>query len=189
MLHTPLSQSELAALEAFLMSEATSEACMNLEELDGFFTALICGPETVLSSEYLPTVWGQEDEAAGPMFESDAQAQQMMSLLMRYRDTIAATLKAGEPYAPLLYEYKVEGTHRVSGRDWARGFMRGAFLRKEAWQLYIDDEENASPFMAIIALAEELDPEQRAKMLEVLPVCILMIYRYWRAHRTMEPMA
>lgn len=76
---------------------------MNLEALDGFFTALVCGPETVMSSEYLPVVWGQKREDDGPVFESPAQAQRILSLLRRHWNTIASTLNAGEPYAPLLY--------------------------------------------------------------------------------------
>ena len=33
---------------------------MNVEELDGFFAALIAGPETVMPSEYYPEVFGGE---------------------------------------------------------------------------------------------------------------------------------
>jgi hypothetical protein len=31
---------------------------MNVEQLDGFFAALIAGPETVMPSEYYPEVFG-----------------------------------------------------------------------------------------------------------------------------------
>jgi yecA family protein len=31
---------------------------MNLDELNGFFGALIAGPDDVLPSEYLPEIWG-----------------------------------------------------------------------------------------------------------------------------------
>jgi uncharacterized protein len=33
---------------------------MNLEQLDGFLAALICGPEIVRPSEYLPVIWGDD---------------------------------------------------------------------------------------------------------------------------------
>jgi ABC-type transporter Mla MlaB component len=102
--HAPLSKSELEALDVFLISGATPNACMNMEELDGFFAALICGPEMVMPSEYLPIVWGQENEEDGLVFESEAQAQQIFSLLTRHWNTIATTLDAGETYEPLLYE-------------------------------------------------------------------------------------
>ncbi len=34
------------------------DRAMNLEQLDGFFAALICGPDPVHPSEYLPEIWG-----------------------------------------------------------------------------------------------------------------------------------
>ena len=183
MLLTPLSSTELDMLEDFLMSEATPDKCMDLEALDGFFTALICSPEAVMPGEYLPVVWGQEHEDDGPVFESHAQAQQILSLLMRHWHTIASTLEAGKSPTPLLYQEETEGAQTALGADWALGFMRGLFLRKEAWQPYIDDEEYAGPLVLIIALAEALTPEQRAKMLGALPACILLLYRYWWPHR------
>jgi uncharacterized protein len=33
---------------------------MNVEELDGFFAALVAGPEVVMPSQYLPEVFGGE---------------------------------------------------------------------------------------------------------------------------------
>ena len=54
---THLSEPELDRLEEFLWNCESGEA-MSLEELDGFFAALIAGPELVLPSEYLPEVLG-----------------------------------------------------------------------------------------------------------------------------------
>ena len=54
---TPLTDDELERLAAFLDSIDNEEA-LSLEGLDGFFCALIAGPELVMPSEYLPVVWG-----------------------------------------------------------------------------------------------------------------------------------
>ena len=55
----PLTDEELERL-----SEVRKRFCdkrsMNLEELDGFLAALICGPNLVLPSEYLPVIWGDD---------------------------------------------------------------------------------------------------------------------------------
>src|SRR3954454_8519364 len=50
------------------------EGAMNLEQLDGFFAALICGPDRVHPSEYLPEIWGGSDMADGG-FREPAAAQ------------------------------------------------------------------------------------------------------------------
>ena len=47
------------------------ERAMNLEQLDGFFAALICGPDLVRPSEYLPEIWG-----GGEMADEEAFASQ-----------------------------------------------------------------------------------------------------------------
>jgi hypothetical protein len=33
---------------------------MNVEQLDGFFAALICCPSDIAKNEYLPEIWGDE---------------------------------------------------------------------------------------------------------------------------------
>ena len=55
----PLTDAELDRLGDFLASCKGSKA-MNLEELDGFFSALIAGPEPVMPSEYNREVFGGE---------------------------------------------------------------------------------------------------------------------------------
>jgi uncharacterized protein len=42
---------------------------MNLEMLDEFFAALICGPDDVPPSEYLPEIWGG-DMVNKPAFQT-----------------------------------------------------------------------------------------------------------------------
>ena len=60
----PLSGAELAQLGAFLAG-IKSDDSLTLEGLDGFFCALIAGPELVLPSEYLPVVWGGSTPGGG----------------------------------------------------------------------------------------------------------------------------
>ncbi|HEY6269720.1 MAG TPA: UPF0149 family protein [Candidatus Acidoferrum sp.] len=55
----PLTDTELDRLGDFLKSCKGGKA-MNVEALDGFFAALIAGPETVMPSEYYSEVFGGE---------------------------------------------------------------------------------------------------------------------------------
>ena len=55
----PLTDAELDRLGDFLKRCKGGKA-MNLEELDGFFAALIAGPETVMPAEYNREVFGGE---------------------------------------------------------------------------------------------------------------------------------
>jgi yecA family protein len=49
-----LKEAELDRLAEFLRG---CKGAMNIEEVDGFFAALIAGPEVVAPSEYLPHVF------------------------------------------------------------------------------------------------------------------------------------
>ena len=60
---------------------------MNLEELDGFFAALIAGPETVVPSEYDREVFGGETSDACD-FGSVEQANDILGLMMRTVDSL-----------------------------------------------------------------------------------------------------
>src|SRR5258708_18953885 len=106
---------------------------MNLEELDGFFAALISGPELVPPSKYLPKIC--EDRT---VFEDTSSAQEFLSLIMRHWNAIADTLNSGEVYLPLLLEDESGIAH---GNDWANGFLRGMEFGKEDWALLLDDED------------------------------------------------
>jgi len=58
----PLSDAELDELETFLVSDATSDETMVLEVLDGYLTAIVVGPVTVMPSQWLARVWGPKEE-------------------------------------------------------------------------------------------------------------------------------
>ena len=180
----PLNNAELDRLGDFL--EGVGAPAMNLEMLDGFFAALICDPETVLPSEYLPQVFGEDH-----CFGSDDQAAEILGLVMRHWNTIASelfrTLEKDDVYLPVLLE-DADGV--VHGNDWARGFMRGIQLRPNSWQELIGSEEFGGPMLPIMILTHEHDPDpamrppeiapdKRDELLQSLIAGLTHIYRYF----------
>jgi hypothetical protein len=57
--HAPLTEAEFDRLGNFLNGCKGGKA-MNVEQLDGFFAALVAGPEMVMPSEYYREVFGGE---------------------------------------------------------------------------------------------------------------------------------
>ena len=184
----PLTDDEFDRLAEFL--DAIGASAMNIEMLDGYFSALICGPDIVPPSEYLPQIWG-EDFA----FESDEQAAEIVGLLMRHWNTIAVelrhTLDEPDVYLPVL----LEGEDGVAtGNDWAHGFMRGVETRAASWGEFIHDEDHCGPMIPIMMLHYEHDsdpqmrpppipPEKREEILETMIAGLTHIYRYFEPHR------
>ena len=80
----PLSDTELDRLGE-LLGRFSARGAMNLETFDGFFSALIAGPDDVLPSEYLPEIWGD-----GMVNENTFQAQPVLQG-KRFSDPTALT--------------------------------------------------------------------------------------------------
>ena len=141
----PLSDTELDRIGDFLKS-CKGGGAMNLEQLDGFFAALIAGPETVMASEYYREVFGGEMSDACDLGSLD-EANEILGLMMRHWNDIAGTLFKGEVDVPLLLEGEDGTTH---GNDWARGFMRGMHMRHDGWAELVDDEEHGGCLVPIM---------------------------------------
>ena len=117
------------------------ERAMNLEQLDGFFAALICGPDLVRPSEYLPEIWGGGEMADEEAFASQPQLKDFLDLVMRHWNAIAKTLQSGDVHLPLLLEDEHGITH---ANDWAQGFLRGMALRRANWGELLKDEDEGA---------------------------------------------
>jgi uncharacterized protein len=172
-----------------------TEHPMNLEELDGFFAALICGPEVVRPSEYLPVIWG-DNIILDDSFGKQPVLQHFLSLIMRHWNVIADTLYSGDVFLPLLLEDDDGATH---ANDWATAFRRGMEFHKERWAALLADEEHGGLLVPIFALAHEHDPdpemrpykeaiggEKREKLIVSAAAGVTGIYRYFKSQRFLE---
>ena len=129
----PLSDSELDRLSAILKRFGDKRS-MNLEQLDGFLAALICGPELVLPSEYLPVIWG-DDIVLEDTFSAQPVLEDFLSLIMRHWNGIAETLHTGEVFLPLLVQDENGTTH---ANDWAKGFsVEWSYARQNGLQSWM----------------------------------------------------
>ena len=185
----PLTHAELDRLSDFLESCKGGKA-MNIEQLDGFFAALIAGPETVMPSEYNREVFGGEMSETCE-FSSLDEAREILGLMMRHWNTIAGTLLKDEAYVPLLLKDENGVAH---GNDWARGFMRGMQMRHDGWGELVDDEEHGGCLVPMFMLYHEHDedpkmrpkpisPEQHEKAILHMAAGLVGAYRYFRAQR------
>jgi uncharacterized protein len=190
----PLTDAEFDRLAAFLARFANDRA-MNLEELDGFLAALVCSPDMVLPSEYLPEICGRnlliEDAGVDPL-----ELRDFLSLILRHWNVIANTLHSGEVYLPFLL-LDESGVSRAN--DWAKGFVRGMQVHPAGWSLLVDDEDNGGSLVPIFALAHENDPdpslrpykepisaEKREHLIAGAAAGVMRIYQYFEAKRLLE---
>ena len=186
----PLTDAEIDHLSAIL-ERFGNKRLINVEQLDGFLAALICGPELVPPSKYLPKIWGDQT-----VFEDTSSAQEFLSLIMRHWNAIADTLNSDEVYLPLLLE---DGSGITRGNDWANGFLLGMEFGREDWDLLLNDEDYGGPLIPIFALANEHNPDPKMRsykdpisteLRETLIVHAAagttQIYRYFKARRLLD---
>jgi uncharacterized protein len=190
----PLTDAEFDRLSS-IMERIGDNRSMNIEQLDGFLAALICGPEIVRPSEYLPVIWGG-DMVLEDSFRAQPILQDFLSLIMRYWNAIADTLHSGEVFLPLLIEDENGITH---ANDWATGFLRGMEFYKEQWATLLADEEHGGWLVPIFALATEHHPdlkmrpykepislELRENLIVGAAAGVTGIYRHFKARQTTE---
>ena len=92
LLKHPSTEAEIAQLEDFLMSDSVPEEAMDISMMDGFITALASGPSLTLPSAMLRWIWDSEQGQDGPMFASAAEAESIITLILRHWNDINETL-------------------------------------------------------------------------------------------------
>jgi len=179
---------ELAWLAGFLASVQVPETAMALEELDGFFTALIAGPASVPPSLYMPEVWGPD--GSGPVYDGEEQTRYVADILHRHWRSILLRLEGCFPCPPM-----VGGdADWPPGRLWSEGFERGVELCIEDWEFALEDGGIADMLDVISTLRDdpdlmtELDDlAERDDHLSASMLAIHALHAYW--HPQDEPTA
>ena len=175
-------------LLSLLLDQLESDDAMDIEELDGFFAALHCGPDLVVPGEYVPEIVGREYA-----FPDENTAQLFLSLVVHHWNAVGEALRENEFFEPILLE---DEDGNAYGNNWAIGFMRGINLRRASWQPIFNDDSTLALMIPILALVHENDPDPkirtykeppsehiRANLLAGLSVSATQIYRYFEPQR------
>jgi len=88
----PLTETEIAQLDDFLISDSVPEEAMDLSMMDGFITALASGPNLMMPSSMLRWIWDSEHGKDVPTFANAAEAASITTLIMRHWNDINETL-------------------------------------------------------------------------------------------------
>ena len=186
-----LSEAKIDMVQNFL---DTIPKAMHFEHIDGFFCALICSPEQVPASEYLPYIFGGEM----PRFQSTEQADAIISALTEHWQHIDKSLAKGTVYYPFLFADKDD---KCSANDWADAFLLGVQLRKASWSDLLSDNSDDALLAQVIALRDELsdlaqgkphtiDSKQREELVKKLVLNLQVIYQRFadqRAKSSVQP--
>jgi len=194
MLTNALSKQELSRLEEWLASPIFNGKAMSLDKLQGFLCAVISAPDTIPPSQWMPEVFKSE-----PAHESVEQAQEFMTLMMRFYNGMAAELGGNQPIEFILKPRSVTD-QRPDYQTWCEGYILGWGLSAEEWLSPGNEPLKKLTFPLLLlsgAFKEEaerrgkeyLPDDEYAKLqqecADLLPKVVADIYHYW--HFRMKP--
>jgi len=194
--NTPLTEAELDRLEQLLDSDLFKGEGPLLDELQAMLCAVVSGPAPVLPSEWLPAVLGES-----PAYETQAQAEEVMTLVLRFYNDIANSLSEGQGISLILYPAS-EGSEELDFAAWADAYLYGSQIGADDWyEAAGEHAEDLSDlleplFLLTGRLKEDAQAqgerwlsavqEQRAlaHAKEDLPELITALHRFWQVKRT-----
>lgn len=190
----PLEDWEMDELDRFLLErqpeadddEMEDEGLLGMSELDGFFTAIVSGPEPIPPSRWLPAVWGSHE----PVWQSEDGFETIYQLMIRhYNDVVNSLMQPGFEFEPVFNENEVDGQRFLVVNEWCFGYMRGVALAAEAWDRGGEDIFNLlQPIMLFSdepgwEVLDTLDDEQVADLQAAIPAVAQDIQAFWLARR------
>jgi uncharacterized protein len=188
-----LSDEEMDALEAILVSDDMPENCMDLETLDGFLAGVLLSPAVIERKHWFPEIWSTNGAAD---FGSGDAMQRAIRLILAYYNEVATTLgrrsenlDTDECWGPFCFAVEEGDDSPGVGEGWIDGFINGLELWPEDWQAGLSDEiadDVQNALQQIIAPwesddADSADNETRLEWLESAGEAVNCIFVRWRS--------
>ncbi len=190
----PLVDAELAELDDFLLDRLGDEddendsdpGIFSISGLDGFLTALVSAPTLVTPEHWMPVVWGDYE----PEWESESAFEQIIGLIMRHMNTIAATLdEAPHEFEPLFLEREEDGEFFMVVDDWCEGYVRAVALTNAKWRAGgTEIERLLNPIRAFTSVTDWYAHEQASdteldQLSDAITPSARAIYAFWLQRR------
>jgi uncharacterized protein len=152
----PLSDDEVAELDAALAALPEEGDHLDVVMLDGFLTGVLLQPDVVLPSQWLPHVLGTSDGNVLPVGAD--QAKRLIDLVMRRYNELAACIAAREPFEPIVFELEDAQTREpLAGAEaikalwpWAAGFVNALNAFPALRERFDEDPDLSAALVGIL---------------------------------------
>jgi uncharacterized protein len=173
------------ALDAWLQRRRTG--FYDIVTLEGFLTAIVIGPNTLMPTIWLPKVWGGRE----PHFRDLEEMNRFVALVMGLYNDIAQHFELDSAgFEPTFYQNTQGRKPIVIVDEWCVGFIKGMRLDANAWKLLANERPELLKPMKLFGTRagwRELSAGGEAKMhakwsVRVAPA-VRDIYAYWLPYR------
>ena len=121
----PQSDDILETIDFYFMQYGHDDSVLDVSELDGFFAALACAPDTVLPSHWMPAIWGGEDQT--PAWQDKQELNDFTRAVFTLYHHVMQSMNEDD-YEALFLEREAEGKTHTIVDEWCEGFLRGINL-------------------------------------------------------------
>jgi len=115
----------LGVIDYFLMHYGNEDSIQDVSELDGFFTALACAPNTIMPSSWMPAIWG--GEALLPKWETIKEFEEFSQAVFALYNIAMQSMNEHQ-FEPIYLVNEIEGKTYYIVDEWCEGFLRGMSL-------------------------------------------------------------
>ena len=176
---------DLSRLEHLLNPLSAAGSTMRPDEVQGFFTALISGPDSLERA-----FWWNEVLGDAPEFERPEDEAELQALLEKLYRATADALASDEPLDLILYSE--DDSDAADYWPWCNAYLFALDTVPTDWFDKADDEgfeELLLPVMALGGMFEEDDgddlvdfsPDELADFKDQLPEALAAVHNYWHA--------
>lgn len=181
----PLTADELDFVESILLEYGNDDSILDASELDGFFTALISGPQILPPSRWLPELWGGE---LPELDWASAEMQRFMALLIQHMNNcVMLLMEYPAEFEALFHEREQDGETITIVEEWCFGYVRGVALGQwpelpeaEAAHLAAIDLHGNEAFFPLL---EQMSPAQHQQSVAAIEPAARALHAYWLALR------
>jgi len=139
-------------LKRFLASHQRPRETLSYNALAGFLFAISCAPDLIPMSEWLPLVFGGDEEG----FENDEEAREILFCMMSFYNSVndaALDDCRGLPPGCILSSNPMDNLLvNAPLSEWSKGFLRGYAFSREAWDVRLDDGKRTELDKALVVL-------------------------------------
>jgi len=118
----PENDDVLATLDFYLMRYGHDDSILDVSELDGFFAALGCAPDTIMPSRWMPAIWGDTEQA--PEWQDKQEIDDFTRAAFALYNQVMQDMNNGD-YEALFLEREAKGRTHTIVDEWCEGFLRG----------------------------------------------------------------
>ena len=112
-------------IDFYLRQYENDDSVINVSELDGFFSALACSPETIMPSSWMPAIWGGQEQS--PEWHDTKEFESFSAAVITLYNHVTQSLN-NDYFEALFLEKETDGKTDEIVDEWCHGFLRGMSL-------------------------------------------------------------